>query len=96
MEDDYTLTDEELADFHRNGYFGPFPVYEVEEMQRRWRRERLRLLERSNTPYVVSPARLAVPQLEEVFVGSRSAVYRLPNTLPRWRNSASSPSTSWW
>ena len=43
----------------------------------------LRVLERANATYVVSPARLAVPQLEEVFVGSRSAVYRLPNALPR-------------
>lgn len=51
MEDDYTLTDEELAGFHRNGYFGPFPVYEVDEMQRRWRRERLRLLDRSHAVY---------------------------------------------
>ncbi|OLR94899.1 chemotaxis protein CheX [Actinokineospora bangkokensis] len=47
----FSLSAGELADFHRNGYFGPFTVYEVDEMKALWRRERLRLLDRSNAVY---------------------------------------------
>ncbi|MEO6089931.1 MAG: chlorinating enzyme [Umezawaea sp.] len=47
----FTLTAEELASFHRQGYFGPFDVYEIDEMKARWRRERLRLMDRSNAIY---------------------------------------------
>ena len=47
----FTLTPEERASFHERGYFGPFKVYEIEEMQRRWRVERLRLMDRSNAVY---------------------------------------------
>jgi len=41
------------------------------------------LLQRTNAQYVVVPARIQHPMLEEVFVGSRSAVYRLAGVLPR-------------
>ncbi|WP_326557433.1 chlorinating enzyme [Micromonospora sp. NBC_01796] len=51
MADDYALSAQETADFHRNGYFGPFTVYEVDDMKRRWRRERLRLMDRSDAIY---------------------------------------------
>jgi non-haem Fe2+, alpha-ketoglutarate-dependent halogenase len=47
----FTPTAEELASFHENGYLGPFKVYEEEEMKRLWRRERLRLMDRSNAIY---------------------------------------------
>ena len=47
----FTLTPEERASFQERGYFGPFKVYEIEEMQRRWRVERLRLMDRSNAVY---------------------------------------------
>ncbi|MFI0483502.1 chlorinating enzyme [Actinomadura sp. 9N215] len=47
----FALNDEELAFFKANGYFGPFKVYEVEEAKRLWRRERLRLLDRSHAIY---------------------------------------------
>ncbi|WP_434739730.1 chlorinating enzyme [Micromonospora sp. SH-82] len=51
MAESHTLSEQELADFHRNGFFGPFDVYEVDEMKSRWRRERLRLMDRSNAAY---------------------------------------------
>ncbi|HEU5209173.1 MAG TPA: YfhO family protein [Longimicrobiales bacterium] len=41
------------------------------------------LLQRTNAEYVVTPGRIQHPMLEEVFVGSRSAVYRLQGVLPR-------------
>ena len=47
----FALTSDELARFHQQGYFGPFKVYEVEEMKERWRRERLRLMDRSAAVY---------------------------------------------
>lgn len=51
MNDDHTLSEQELADFRRNGFHGPFTVYEVEDMKARWRKERLRLLDRSHAAY---------------------------------------------
>lgn len=48
---EFSLTPQELEDFHTQGYFGPFRVYEVEEMKARWRRERLQLLDRSDAVY---------------------------------------------
>ncbi|WP_155372900.1 chlorinating enzyme [Catellatospora vulcania] len=47
----FSLSPEELDSFRRNGYFGPFKVYEIEEMKAIWRKERLRLLDRSNAVY---------------------------------------------
>src|SRR5690348_48858 len=47
----FALSAEELAQFHEQGYFGPFKVYEIEEMQKIWRRERLRLMDRGNAIY---------------------------------------------
>src|SRR5205823_10150844 len=34
-----------------NGFFGPFTVYDVDEMKHAWRRERLRLYDRSAAAY---------------------------------------------
>ncbi|MFE0417504.1 chlorinating enzyme [Streptomyces tendae] len=48
---DFALTPDELSDFHSRGYFGPFKVYEVEEMRRAWRGERLRLMDREHAVY---------------------------------------------
>jgi non-haem Fe2+, alpha-ketoglutarate-dependent halogenase len=45
------LTDEELAFFKQNGYFAPIKIYEPEEMTRRWKTERLRLMDRSAAVY---------------------------------------------
>ena len=47
----FTPTPEEVARFHELGYLGPFKVYEEEEMRRLWRRERLRLMDRSGAVY---------------------------------------------
>ncbi|WP_406207897.1 chlorinating enzyme [Kitasatospora sp. NBC_01560] len=47
----FALSADELAQFHRDGFFGPFKVYEIEEMRRVWRTERLALMDRSNAVY---------------------------------------------
>ncbi|HEX5407171.1 MAG TPA: chlorinating enzyme [Pseudonocardiaceae bacterium] len=47
----FTPTAEEVARFHELGYMGPFKVYEVDEMRKLWRRERLRLMDRSGSVY---------------------------------------------
>jgi non-heme Fe2+,alpha-ketoglutarate-dependent halogenase len=52
----FKLSPTEIADFQRNGYAGPFNVYEPSEMIVRWRKERLRLLDRSHAVYQDSEA----------------------------------------
>ncbi len=52
----FALSAEELESFRRNGYFGPFKVYEPEEMKKIWRRERLRMMDRSEAAYEASSA----------------------------------------
>jgi non-heme Fe2+,alpha-ketoglutarate-dependent halogenase len=47
----FALTPQELADFHRNGFAGPFTLYEHDEITVAWRRERIRLLDRSAAVY---------------------------------------------
>ncbi|GAA4818639.1 chlorinating enzyme [Streptomyces ziwulingensis] len=47
----FTPTPDEVATFHQRGYLGPFKVYEEDEMRRLWRRERLRLMDRSSAVY---------------------------------------------
>jgi non-heme Fe2+,alpha-ketoglutarate-dependent halogenase len=47
----YALTPQELAAFHQRGYYGPFEVYQPDEMRAIWRQERLRLMDRSNAIY---------------------------------------------
>ncbi len=48
---DFALTPDELAAFHANGFAGPFPLYDHDEITRTWRRERIRLLDRSAAVY---------------------------------------------
>ncbi|MGW2157692.1 chlorinating enzyme [Nonomuraea sp. NPDC001699] len=48
---EHSMTPEELKTFHTQGYFGPFKVYEIDEMRQNWRRERMRLMDRSNAVY---------------------------------------------
>ncbi|MEV3982676.1 chlorinating enzyme [Nonomuraea sp. NPDC049758] len=48
---EHSMTPEELKSFHTQGYFGPFKVYEIDEMRQNWRRERMRLMDRSNAVY---------------------------------------------
>lgn len=47
----FTPTPDQVAQFHARGYLGPFKVYEEDEMRRLWRRERLRLMDRSEAVY---------------------------------------------
>lgn len=47
----FTLAPEELVGFHRNGYAGPFTLYQPDEMKTIWRRQRLLLLDRSHAIY---------------------------------------------
>ncbi len=47
----FALSPDELETFRRQGYFGPFTVYEVDEMRSAWRRERLQMLDRSQAAY---------------------------------------------
>src|SRR5487761_397439 len=47
----YALSPEEVARFRRDGFFGPFKVYDVDEMRRTWQRERLTTLDRSHAVY---------------------------------------------
>ncbi|NUR27858.1 MAG: chlorinating enzyme [Catenulispora sp.] len=47
----FSLTAEELDAFRRQGYFGPFEVYDADEMRAAWRRERLRMMDRSHAVY---------------------------------------------
>ncbi len=46
-------------------------------------RTQLRLSDMLNVSYLIVPAQLDDPSLEEVFVGPRAAVYRRPAALPR-------------
>ena len=46
-----SLTQQEAADFERQGFIGPFQVYEPDEMAERWNRIRRQLLDRSKAIY---------------------------------------------
>lgn len=48
---EFALTRAELESFRTQGYFGPFKVYEAEEMKAAWRRERLGMIDRSQAAY---------------------------------------------
>ena len=48
---EFKLTQQELEDFRKNGYAGPFTLYTPEEIEQLWKRERLALLDRSNAVY---------------------------------------------
>src|SRR5260370_21604407 len=47
----FALTPEQVAQFETQGYLKPFKVYEPEEMKTLWRRERLRLIDRTHAVY---------------------------------------------
>jgi non-heme Fe2+,alpha-ketoglutarate-dependent halogenase len=47
----HALTDQDRETFWKQGFIGPFPVLDEEEMVRRWRGERLALMDRSNAIY---------------------------------------------
>ncbi|WP_369211250.1 chlorinating enzyme [Streptomyces flavofungini] len=47
----FRLMADELAEFHRNGYVGPFTLYEPDEIERKWARARQALADRSGAVY---------------------------------------------
>jgi non-heme Fe2+,alpha-ketoglutarate-dependent halogenase len=47
----FGLTPEELRKFQERGFYGPFKVYEPEDVSRTWRRERLALMDRTHAVY---------------------------------------------
>lgn len=47
----FALSPVELTAFREQGFFGPFKVYEPDEMRAAWRRLRLQLLDRSQAAY---------------------------------------------
>lgn len=50
-QDQFGLSAEELALFHKRGYYGPFQIYPPDEMTAIWRRQRLQLFDRSMAVY---------------------------------------------
>lgn len=48
---DFSLGEEELARFHRQGFAGPFTLYDPSEIKKEWGRTRLELLDRSAAVY---------------------------------------------
>ncbi|MFJ4541841.1 chlorinating enzyme [Streptomyces tibetensis] len=48
---DFSLSAEELAAFHRQGFAGPFTLYQPSEIKAAWGRARLELLDRSAAVY---------------------------------------------
>ncbi len=59
----FSLTADELAEFHRRGYAGPFTLYEPAEIKRIWRRERVRLMDRSAAVYRDTAAKSGVTNI---------------------------------
>jgi non-haem Fe2+, alpha-ketoglutarate-dependent halogenase len=47
----FALTPAQVAEFEAQGYLEPFQVYEPEEMKKLWKRERLRLIDRTHAVY---------------------------------------------
>jgi non-haem Fe2+, alpha-ketoglutarate-dependent halogenase len=60
---DFSWTADELAEFHRRGYAGPFTLYEPAEIKRIWRRERVRLMDRSAAVYQDTAAKSGVTNI---------------------------------
>ena len=51
MSNNIHLSEEELANFHKNGYIGPITIYSPEEMAEIWSTVRRQLPDRSNAAY---------------------------------------------
>ncbi|NEQ80320.1 MAG: chlorinating enzyme [Moorea sp. SIO2I5] len=48
---EFSLTPEELANFHKLGYAGPFTLYEPKEIKALWSRERVNVFDRTKAVY---------------------------------------------
>ncbi len=51
MKDKFSFTQEQIEQFHRDGYIGPIKIYEEEEVEQMWKKVRLDLLDRSAAVY---------------------------------------------
>ncbi len=60
---DFSLTDEQVASFHKNGYIGPITVYTPEEMDRMWKEIRRESLDRSHAAYPEVDAGIGAPNI---------------------------------
>lgn len=49
----FALTPEEVESFEKNGYFGPFKVYEPEEIAAAWKKLRPAIFDRSHAAYEI-------------------------------------------
>src|SRR4051812_19724868 len=58
-----TLTADELDGFHRRGYAGAFTLYDNHRMKRIWRRERVKLLDRTAAVYQEDAAKAGVTNI---------------------------------
>src|SRR5271156_6643464 len=47
----FSLSPEELAEFHTKGFIGPYTLMEPDEMQAHWKRLRLDLFDRTKAVY---------------------------------------------
>jgi non-heme Fe2+,alpha-ketoglutarate-dependent halogenase len=50
-EQTYFLSPSELQQFHKQGFAGPFRLYDTAEMKEKWKRERLKLMDRRMAVY---------------------------------------------
>lgn len=48
---DFSLTEQELQQFDRDGFIGPFTLYEPEEMMQMHKTVRAQLFNRTHAPY---------------------------------------------
>jgi non-heme Fe2+,alpha-ketoglutarate-dependent halogenase len=53
-EKNFIFSPADLESFHRNGFAGPFTLYDPEQIKTTWKRLRLQLFDRSNSVYVGS------------------------------------------
>jgi non-haem Fe2+, alpha-ketoglutarate-dependent halogenase len=60
---DFSLTADELDEFHRRGFVGPYTLYDPAEIKRVWRRERVRLMDRSAAVYQDTAAKSGVTNI---------------------------------
>jgi non-heme Fe2+,alpha-ketoglutarate-dependent halogenase len=53
--ENYGLTPNEIMAFERDGFFGPFKVYEPEEIENAWKKVRVEVHDRSHAAYELKP-----------------------------------------
>ncbi|TVZ40270.1 non-heme Fe2+,alpha-ketoglutarate-dependent halogenase [Alteromonadaceae bacterium 2753L.S.0a.02] len=54
MSKKYVLSEEEIKNFHRDGYIGPIKLYEEDEIEEIWKAVRLQVLDRSQAIYPIA------------------------------------------